>query len=101
MIIRVLIEHTHRLKKPIKTLLEKIMATEAQLVAQLNTLTQAVTKIGSETTTLIQKVSDLSAALADAETTPEVDAALAALQAQVQVVDDLVPDVPPVVPPAA
>lgn len=85
-------EHTHRLKKPIRLILERIMSTQAELAAKLNDLTTAVTKIGTETTSLLQKVQDLTDALANSPTTPEVDAALSALQAQAKVVDDLVPD---------
>jgi len=73
-----------------------IMSTQAELAAQLNTVTAEVTKIGTETQTLLTKIADLTAAIeAGGATTPEVDAALAALQAQVKVVDDLVPDAPP------
>lgn len=80
------------------TLLEKLMATQAELAKALNDIGAQVAKIGTESTTTLQKVKDLEAALAAAgNTTPEVDAALAALKAQVQVVDDMVADVPPVV----
>ncbi len=77
----------------IKSLLEKLMSTQEELAASLAQVSEQVAKIGTETSTLVQKVDDLTAALAAAgNTTPEVDAALAALQAQVTVVDDLVPD---------
>ena len=74
----------------------KTMATQEQLVADLTALTAQVTKIGTETSTLLTKVADLEAALSasGAAVTPEVEAALAALKSQVQVVDDLVPDAP-------
>ena len=53
-------------------------------------------KIGGETRTLLDKVAALTVALESAgTTTPEVDAALAALQDQVGVVDALVPDAAP------
>ncbi len=70
-----------------------IMATQAELAADLQAVTDQVTKIGTETTATLQKVTDLEAALAaGGGTTPEVDAAMAALKAQVKVVDDLVAD---------
>ena len=80
--------------------LDNIMATQIELATSLATVTAQVTKIGDETRTLLGKVADLTAALAAAgTTTPEVDAALAALQDQVGVVDALVPDAaPPEVP---
>jgi len=60
-----------------------------------------VTKVGTETVGLQKAVADLTAALGNTQTTPEVDAALAALQAslgslsaQVKTVDALVPDAP-------
>lgn len=69
----------------------KIMATQAQFKADLEDITKAVAKIGTETSATLQKVADLEAAIAaGGTTTPEVDAALAALKAQVKVVDDLV-----------
>ena len=71
------------------------MATQAELATALTTVTDEITKIGTETQSLLAKIDDLTAALAAAgATTPEVDAALAALQAQAKAVDDLVPDVP-------
>lgn len=71
-----------------------IMATQAEMVASLAQVKVQVTKIGTETGTLIQKVSDLEAVIASGGlATPELTAAVDALKAQVQVVDDLVPDV--------
>ena len=76
--------------------LDAIAMDLTQATAELTALTAKVTKIGTETTTLLQKIADLTAII-DAggagNTTPEFDAALAALQAQVKVVDDLNPDV--------
>ena len=69
------------------------MTTQAELAADLATLTDQVTKVGDETRTLIAKIADLTAALEMAgRVSPEVDAAVVALKAQVKVVDDLVPD---------
>jgi len=75
--------------------LDTIMASQAELAAELATVTAEVEKIGNETRALLQKIDDLTAALATSgATTPEVDAALAALKAQVLIVDQLVPDAP-------
>lgn len=70
-----------------------IMATMEQLTADLEAVTEQVAKIGTETAITLQKVIELEDALAAAGgTTPEVDAAMIALKAQVQIVDELVPD---------
>ena len=75
--------------------LDAIMSTLAEATAELVALTAKVTKIGDETATLLQKIADLEATLgAGVVTTPEFDAALAALKAQADVVDGLVPDAP-------
>ena len=72
---------------------EIIMATQAELASDLATVTGQITKIGTETRSLLDKVVALQEALSAAgSTTPEVDSALVALKAQVVVVDGLVPD---------
>lgn len=74
--------------------LNKIMSTQAELAEQLTALKDQTDKANAE---LLQKISDLEAAIVAAgNTTPEVDAALAALKDSVQKVDDIVPDQPPV-----
>lgn len=75
--------------------MEAIMATQAQLAQDLQAISAHITKIGTETTALLAKVVELEAAVANGgQTTPEVDAALAAVKTQAQVVDDLVEDAP-------
>lgn len=75
------------------------MATNAELVQGMSDLGAQVQKIGAETSTTLQKVSDLEAAIAGAGgVDPSVQAAFEALKAQVQVVDDLIPDAPVVTP---
>jgi len=75
--------------------LEKLMATQAEMAASLDAIGEQVTKIGTESAATLARVSELEAALAAAgNTSPEVDAALEALKAQVKLVDDLVPDAP-------
>lgn len=73
------------------------------LGATLGTIGAEVDKIGTETTSLVQKIGDLETQLANAgNLTPEAQAAFDAVKAQVaslatrvQAVDDLVPDAPP------
>lgn len=77
------------------------MASNAELTADLQKVSAQVQKISGETSTTLQKVSDLEAALAAVGTTsPEVDQALTDLKTQVQLVDDLIQDAPPAEPTA-
>jgi ABC-type transporter Mla subunit MlaD len=72
-----------------------IMATQAELAAQLTAATEQAAKIGGETRTLLTNIEDLLAQLATAGgVTPELQAAADALKAQLDVVDALVPDAP-------
>jgi hypothetical protein len=84
--------------------LQGIRMDLTQATAEINELTTTVGKIQTETSSLLQKIADLTAII-DAGlpggTTPEFDAALAALKTQVAVVDGLVPDAEPETPPAA
>ena len=74
---------------------DELMATQAELVTELQAISAAVGKIGTETTATLAKVAELEAALAAAgEVSPAVQAAVDALKAQVEVVDGLVPDSP-------
>lgn len=76
----------------------KIMATQTEIVAQLNATTEQLKKIGTETTSLLTKVDELLAVINAGPVTPELQAAVDALQAQATTVDNLVSDVTP--PPA-
>jgi ABC-type transporter Mla subunit MlaD len=82
----------------LRELLRRMMTmgqTMDELAAELAAVTAAVAKIGTETSATLQKVADLEAALAaGGMTSPEVDAALDALKAQVNLVDSLIPDSP-------
>lgn len=70
-----------------------IMASQTELVDSINLLTSNVAKIGTETRTLLQRIADLENAIANGgPVLPAVTEALAALQAQVNIVDGLVPD---------
>lgn len=73
--------------------LNTIMANQDELAAELTALKEQADKANAE---LVQKIADLEAAIVAAgNTTPAVDAALAALKTSVQSVDDIVPDAPP------
>lgn len=100
---RIIVKNVHISTPTIDERLSKIMATQVELAAALEALTAQMAKIGGETTSLVTKVQELTDALAAAgNTSPAVDAALAALQAQAGVVDGMVgdlPSVPPALPP--
>lgn len=82
-------------KEDLMSLLKVIIMKQNELAAQLNATAENVRKIETETRTLLTKVADLQAALENQDNvSPDLEAAAAALQAQVQVVDDLVPDAP-------
>jgi hypothetical protein len=69
-----------------------IMASQAQLAQDLRDLKAQNDKAREE---ILAKIAALEEALANAPTTPEVDAAFADLKASVQTDDDIVPDAPP------
>ena len=79
----------------LKSILDKvnaIMATQAELAATLATVKTQLTKASGEITARIQALVDALAAAGG--TTPEVDAAVADLQAVAQALDDINPDTP-------
>lgn len=85
-----------RILKRIERKLKKMDETQEQLVGEVVAATEQIARVGTETSTLIEKVAALEAAMATAgQVTPEVQAAMQALKKQVQTVDDLVPDVTP------
>lgn len=72
------------------------MATQKEVADQLKDVTAKLSKIGTETGTLLTKIEELKAVIeAGGNVTPELQAAVDALAAQAQVVDDLVPDATP------
>ena len=74
---------------------ELIMATQTELAADIANVTAQVAKIGTETAALLQKVTDLQTIIdSQGGVSPELQAAVDALKAQITVVDDLVPDAP-------
>jgi len=68
------------------------MATQAEMVAELQAVATTLNKIGTETSTLLQKISDLEANTNGAS--QALIDAVAAVKAQAAVVDNLVPDSP-------
>jgi uncharacterized protein YoxC len=84
-------------RRQVEALKEIIMTTQTELATSITALTEQVAKIANESTATLAKVNELEAAIANSGgVSPEVDAAFAALKAQVQIVDDLVPDAPAV-----
>lgn len=70
--------------------LKEIIMNQEQHAAELLALKEQNDKARAE---VLQKIADLEAAVG--QTTPEVDAAFAALKASVQTDDDIVPDPEP------
>lgn len=91
--------HKHLFSYSLNYKLNKIMATEQEVLADLAEVSTKLTKIGAETTITLQKVIDLEAIIAAEGNIPEsIVTAVAELKVQAQAADDLVPDVttPPV-----
>lgn len=79
---------------------KELTMNQQELLDRLGAVKAAVDKIGGETTALVSEVATLKEALANAGvTSPEVDAAVAAIEERVKAVDDLVPDAAPPVEP--
>lgn len=94
--------HAHSLKLILEKL-ETIMATQAEATAKLNeVLAQQqktageITVVQTEVNTLKQTIVDLQAVIAagNDQVSPELQAAIDAVAAQAQVVDDQIPDAP-------
>lgn len=85
-----------KISHQIQTLKEITMASQAALAASLTALAAQLEKAKAEVTaevaTLNTKVQELTDALGNVQTTPEVDAALAAVQTSAQALDDMNPD---------
>ena len=72
-----------------------IMDTQVQLVEKINTAISQLGKIKDESTATLNKVSELQDIIDNqGGVSPELQAAVDQLKAQVQVVDDLVADTP-------
>jgi len=70
------------------------MGTQEELRIQIEALTTQVAKIATETQTLLTRIEELLAIINAGTVTPELQAAVDALVAQVAIVDELVPDAP-------
>ena len=68
------------------------MATQAEAAQQLADVNQQLQKIGTETQSLLDKITALEQAAGNADVQPELQSAIDAVVAQAKVVDDLVPD---------
>lgn len=80
----------------IKTQNHKIMSNTDTALADLAAIKTSLVKVGTETSTLLQKIIDLENAAGAADTPQSVLDAIADVKAQAQIVDDLVPDAPTV-----
>jgi len=78
---------------------EKLMSFQAEVTQEIMTVINHIAKVEFETRGLIEKIAALEEIIGQEPEliSPELAAAIVALKAQVQVVDDLVPD--PVVDP--
>jgi chromosome segregation ATPase len=77
----------------IKRKVRIIMANQEDLRIQIEALTAQVVKIQTETQSLLTRIEELLAIInAGGTVTPELQAAVDALVAQVAIVDELVPD---------
>lgn len=84
----------------IERLLNRIMATQTEIVAQLNAVNDKLKKIATEESSLVTKIEELQAIIDGMGDTasPELVAAAQAVSAQADVLDALVPDAPPPAP---
>ena len=75
--------------------LEKIMATQADAAAQLKAVKEKLDKVAVEENGLQTRIAELIATInAGGSVTPELQAAIDAVVAQAQVLDDITPDAP-------
>lgn len=72
--------------------LDTIMASQAELAAELSAKTAQIRKAIDE---IVSKIAALEEAVRNSPATPELTAAVAALSVAVQSADDVVPDAPP------
>lgn len=73
----------------------QIMATQTELIQTINAISTQVGKIKDESTATLNKVTELQDIIDNqGGVSPELQAAVDQLKAQVQVVDDLVADTP-------
>jgi uncharacterized iron-regulated protein len=68
------------------------MATQQEAAAELQNVNQQLQKIGTETQSLLDKITALEQAAGNADVQPELQAAIDAVVAQAKAVDELVAD---------
>lgn len=78
--------------------LNTILMNDQEAIAKLTEVSNKLTKVGGETTTLLANVKDLKKALADAQAgdgtvTAALEEAINKVASQAQTVDELVPDI--------
>lgn len=75
--------------------LVKMAKTQAEMAADMNLVSEQLTKVAGESKQTLDKVKELEDALSNQENvSPELQTAFDNLKAQVLVVDDLIPDAP-------
>jgi len=84
----------------INSKISKLMSNTDQALQDLAGIGQTLTKISGETTTLLQKITDLENAANNSDTPQSVLDAIAAVKSQANTIDGLVPDAPPTEPQA-
>jgi DNA repair exonuclease SbcCD ATPase subunit len=93
-----LAELVHRVEAAITISERNIMASQAEAVAELKAIKDQNKKSQAEVRAaldaLLAKITALEAAVANAEATPELTAAVAELKTESQTLDDLIPDAP-------
>ncbi len=73
--------------------LDLIMSSQTELATQVRAATTQLQKISKESTATLATVEKLKEIIAQENVSPELQAAVAELAAQVQAVDDLTPDI--------
>jgi hypothetical protein len=70
--------------------------TQAEAVTKLNQTNETLVKVSNETDALLREIDKLNEALANAggNVTPELEAAIHAVDTRAHAIDELVPDVP-------
>jgi len=84
----------------INTKIDKLMSNTDQALADLQVIGQTLTKVSTETSTLLQKITDLENATTP-DTPQSVLDAIAAVRTQAEAIDNLVPDAPATTEPTA
>jgi len=95
LIILLLVAQTLIFRGALRKLGELIKMKAEEAIQLLNDANTHLTEIGTETDTLLQKVTDLENAATNADLPQAVADAITAVSAQAKVVDDKVPDVTP------